>query len=122
MTWDVPYAVSWAQSLFVQLQFRVNDVSRFFLPDLAGSWNSKDFPLPYPPKQTPRKLLNSFPQVYKWGLSTDAALSTGECCWILCTDPSCSGVSGALVQDKAGKGRSGEASIVEEADSLIGQT
>lgn len=49
-------------SLFVQLQFRVNDVSGSSSPDLAGSWNSKDFPLPCPPKQTPQgSYLEFFP-------------------------------------------------------------
>lgn len=38
-------------------------------------------------------------------------------------DPSCSGVSDALGPDRAGgKAGLGEASIVEEADSLRGQT
>lgn len=58
-----------------------------------------------PGKQTPQgSSLEFFPQVYKWGLSTDVALSTGSAVGFS-VDPSCSGVSDALGPDRQGKGR-----------------
>ena len=75
MTWDVPLALSSAPSLFVQLEFRVNDISgssSLILQDTGIQSISPSYP---PQSKHPKEVTwNSFPQVYKW------VLSTARCC------------------------------------------